>query len=252
MSDTLIIPSRFRGPPNSGNGGYVAGAIAERFPVRPDAHDDAAVEVTLRAPIPLDTPLEVQCSGESQLRLTLGEQLIAEAAPARLAPDVPAPPSFTAARDAREHSPALRAGLNHLIPGGIGFHPVCVCCGADVPEGEGLRVFAAPVPGFDGVAAAWRPHPAFADVHGLLPARMVWTALDCPGQFAYFAAGIRTGLLGRMTARVLRPVAVDADYVVIGWRQEVERKKHFAGTALFDADGALCAYARQTWIGRMD
>ncbi|HEX7035193.1 MAG TPA: hypothetical protein VF210_05435 [Pseudomonadales bacterium] len=252
MSDTLIVPSRFRGPPNSGNGGYVAGAVAERFPLRPGAPEDTAVEVTLRAPIPLDTPMRVECSDESHLRVLLGEQLIAEAAPARLAADVPAPPTFAAALAARAHSPALAHGLNPLIPGGTGFHPVCVCCGADVPEGEGLRVFAAPVPGFDGVAAAWRPHPAFADAEGLLPERMIWTALDCPGQFAYFAAGIRTGLLGRMTARVLRPVPVDADYVVIGWRQEIERRKHFAGTALFDADGVLCAYSRQTWIGRMD
>ena len=94
MSDTLIIPSRFRGPPNSGNGGYVAGAIAERFPVRPDAHDDAAVEVTLRAPIPLDTPLEVQCSGESQLRLTLGEQ----------------PPRHASHRTCRRHRLSPRPG----------------------------------------------------------------------------------------------------------------------------------------------
>lgn len=249
MTQSLTIPARFRGPPSSGNGGYVAGAVAEHFPRLTGA--DAAVEVTLRAPIPLDTPMQLDCSGESHLSLTLGDQLIAEAAPAYLSLDVPEPPSCSAALQARPGSPALDARVNPLIPGGTGFHPVCVCCGADVAEGEGLRVFAAPVPGFDGVAAAWRPHPAFGDAHGLLPERLVWTALDCPGQFAWLAAGIRTGLLGRMTARVLRPVPVDADYVVIGWRLEVERRKHFAGTALFDADGALCALSRQTWIGRM-
>jgi hypothetical protein len=250
MIEPMNVPARFRGPPSSGNGGYVAGAIAERFPLRSDAAQDAAVEVTLRAPIPLDMPMDLACSDENQLRLMQGEQLIAEARATRLPAEVPAPPSFGAAGAARQQSPALMVRLNPLLPGGTGFHPVCVCCGADVPEAEGLRVFAAPVPGFDGVAAAWQPHPAFADADGLLPERMIWTALDCPGQFAYFAAGIRTGLLGRMTARVLRPVPVDADYVVIGWRQEVERRKHFAGTALFDADGELCAYSRQTWIGR--
>jgi hypothetical protein len=252
MIEPVIVPSRFRGPPNSGNGGYVAGTVAERFPLRPDTSGEVAVEVTLRAPIPLDAPLLVECSEESHLRLTIDGQLIAEAAPTRLIIDIPTPPALAAAEAARPRSPALQARINDLIPNGTGFHPVCVCCGADVPEGEGLRVFAAPVPGFDGVAAAWHPHPAFADADGLLPERMIWTALDCPGQFAYLAAGIRTGLLGRMTARVLRPVPVDADYLVIGWRQEVERRKHFAGTALFDADANLCAYSRQTWIGRMD
>ena len=49
-----------------------------------------------------------------------------------------------------------------------------------------------------------------------------------------------------------KPLSADDDLVVIGWRQEIERRKHFAGTALFDGAGRLCALARQTWIGRMD
>lgn len=251
MIDTLSIAAQFRGPPSSGNGGYVGGSIAEQFPLIPDGPANA-IEVTLRAPIPLDVPLALLCRGEHRLELRLDDQLIAEAEPARLELEVPEPPTFATALAARDQSPALQPRLNSLIPGGTGFHPVCVCCGADVPEGTGLRVFAAPVPGFDGAAAAWRPHTAFDDGTGHLPQRMVWTALDCPGQFAYLAGGIRTGLLGRMTARVLQPVPVNGDYIVIGWRIGIERRKHFAGTALFDSAGALYAMARQTWIGRMD
>ena len=37
---------------------------------------------------------------------------------------------------------------------------------SDAPLGEGLHVYAGPVPGFDGVAAAWRPHAALADGDG--------------------------------------------------------------------------------------
>jgi hypothetical protein len=55
-----------------------------------------------------------------------------------------------------------------------------------------------------------------------------------------------------MAARMLKPVHAERDLVVIGWRLEIEGKKHFAGTALFDETGDLCAFARQTWIGRMD
>lgn len=252
MNETLTIPFQFRGPPASGNGGYVAGSIAERFPLSASAPADMAVQVTLRAPIPLDTPMQLRVAGEGRLSLELAETLIAEAEPVRLDLEVPAPPPWHEALAARDASPSFASGVNPLVPGGTGFHPVCACCGADVAKGQGLRVFAAPVPGFDGVAAAWRPHPAFAGDDGCLPQRLIWTALDCPGQFAYYAAGIRTGLLGRMTAKVLRPVPTDADYLVTGWRIGVERKKHFAGTALFDSDGALCAYAHQTWIGRMD
>lgn len=252
MQKTLVIPQQFRGPPDSGNGGYVAGAVAELFPFAPSAPADAALQVTLRTPIPLDTPLALTCTEENHLHLTRDEQLIVEAEPVRLTLDVPSPPDFAAARAARDQSPSLQLRLNALIPGGTGIHPVCVCCGADVAEGEGLHVFAAPVPGFRGMAAAWRPAPGLADNAGLLPERLVWTALDCPGQFAYLAEGVRTGFLGRMTARLLAPVAADADYVVIGWTLGVERRKHFAGTALFDSQGTLYAVAQQTWIGRME
>jgi hypothetical protein len=248
LTESLIIPARFRGPPNSGNGGYVAGAVAELFAAGPDE----AVEVTLRAPIPLDTPMRVERADDDHLRVVLGEVLIVEAARTPLELAVPAPPSFDSALAARPQSPSFYHGVNPLIPGGTGFHPICACCGADVPADEGLHVYAAPVPGFDGVAAAWRPHPHLIGADGLLPTAIVWTALDCPGQFAYMARGIRTGLLGRMTGRILQPVRGDGDLVIIGWCLEIEGRKHFAGTALFDGDGALCAYARQTWIGRMD
>ena len=39
---TMTIPHRFRGPPNSGNGGYVCGMLARNIA--------GAAEVTLRAP----------------------------------------------------------------------------------------------------------------------------------------------------------------------------------------------------------
>ena len=42
---TLTIPRRFRGPPNSGNGGYVCGMLVRQIA--------GAAEVTLRAPPPL-------------------------------------------------------------------------------------------------------------------------------------------------------------------------------------------------------
>lgn len=252
--ETITIPFRFRGPPNSGNGGYVAGALAEQFPARASesAPADAAIEVTLRAPIPLDTTMDLERIDDDHLRMTLGETLIAEAERTTLNLDVPSPPGFAEALAARNDSASFILGINSLIPGGTGFHPVCACCGADTAVGEGLQVFAAPVPGFDGVAAAWRPHAALADADGFLPPALVWTALDCPGQFAYLAAGIRTGLLGRMRAVIRQRVRAETDLRVIGWRQEVDGKKHFAGTALFDAAGALCAFSRQTWIGRMD
>ncbi|MEZ5559903.1 MAG: hypothetical protein R3E86_15330 [Pseudomonadales bacterium] len=251
MPEQLVIPARFRGPPNSGNGGYVAGAVADLF-ADPYAGPDAAIEVTLRAPIPLDTAMSVQRPDADSVRIVLEEQLIVEAQRTTLCMAVPQAPAFAAASAGRDASPSFYTGVNPLLPNGTGFHPICVCCGADVAPDQGLHVYAGPVTGFDGAAAAWRPHAAFADTDGNLPAPIIWTALDCPGQFAYMVSGIRTGLLGRMTGRVLRRVPADQDFVICGWRLEVEGRKHFAGTALFDQHGELCALARQTWIGRMD
>lgn len=251
MQETVVIPERYRGPPQSGNGGHVGGIVAGLFePAR--ENPDGAVEATLRAPIPLDTPLTVERAGADAGRLLRGEQRIVEARRTTLALPVPGTPSLDAARAARDSSPSFYRGVHPLVPGGTGFHPVCVCCGADVPADEELHVHAAPVPGFSGVAAAWRPPAALAARDGTLPEALVRTALDGPGQFAWLVDGMKTGLLGRMTARVLGSVPADRDYLVRGWRLENEGRKYFAGTALLDAEGTVHALARQTWIGRLD
>lgn len=252
MQRTITIDEKFRGPPESGNGGYVSGAVAEHLAAAYGDIGDSAIEVTLRAPTPLNKPLALRQSTEGVLQVMQGETLIAEAQQTTLNLPIPTPPDFSAALSARNESPSFAVGINPLVEGGTGFHPICFCCGTDVAQDAGLHVYAAPVPGFDGVAAAWRPADCFANPDGMLPEAVVWAALDCPGQFAFFAAGIRTGMLGRMTGRQLRPVKAEQDAVVIGWCIEVERAKHFAGTALFDQSGELCAYSKQVWIGRMD
>ena len=48
----LVIPSRFCGPPASGNGGYVCGRVA--------GYLDGPVTVTLRRPVPLAVPMTVE------------------------------------------------------------------------------------------------------------------------------------------------------------------------------------------------
>ena len=53
---TLTVPSRFNGPPSSGNGGWVAGALAATLPGQGVGE---AVTVTLRLPPPLAVPLQV-------------------------------------------------------------------------------------------------------------------------------------------------------------------------------------------------
>ena len=97
MQASIVIPTTFRGPPDSGIGGYVAGAIAECFSKEASAGPEAAIEVTLRAPTPLDRPMGVVHGESNTLQVILGETLIADAAVVEWSLEVPEPPSYSAA-----------------------------------------------------------------------------------------------------------------------------------------------------------
>jgi hypothetical protein len=246
---TISIPEKFRGPPSSANGGYATGVFGRLLSGGLEPGGDA-VEVTLRAPVPLDRALRVE-PRDGSLHVRDGETLIAEAKPSELELEVPEPASWERALAVRDRSPALKLAPHPWLGAErVGFHPICFCCGAELTADLGLRVFAAPVPGLTQVAAAWTCEPAFAGENGELSPEIVCTALDCPGQFAWLAEGTRTGLLGRLTVRIERPVRAGEPCVVIGWTLGNEGKKFYAGTALFDREGALCAYAKAVWIGR--
>ncbi len=244
--DTILIPEKFRGPPKSANGGYATGAFGQLL----DPGMQSAIEVTLRAPVPLDRELAYATAGDT-LAVRDGDTLVAEARRAELELEVPAPASWDRALSVREHSAALRLGKHPWLGDQrLGFHPICFCCGAELSAELGLRVFAAPVPELAQVAAAWVCEPAFAAPNGEVPPEIVCTALDCPGQFAWLAEGTRTGLLGRLTVRIERPIRAGERCVVTGWTLGNEGKKFYAGTALFDSSGALCASAKAVWIGK--
>jgi hypothetical protein len=247
---TISIPEKFRGPPKSANGGYATGAFAALLEPGFGSGQGDPVEVTLRAPVPLDRELAYALHGDV-LVVRDGETLIAEARRAELDLEVPAPASWERALSVRDRSAALIVGKHPWLgEKRVGFHPICFCCGAELTPELGLRVFAAPVPDLAQVAAAWIGEPAYAAPSGELPPEIVCTALDCPGQFAWLAEGTRTGLLGRLTVRIDRPVRAGEPCVVIGWTLGNEGKKFYAGTALFDASGALCACAKAVWIGK--
>ncbi len=231
----VVVERRHAGPPGMGHGGYVAGLLAERWPT--------GCEVTLRRPIPLDTSLRID---EAADRSTLSHDdvLLAEAVPAALDLDVPPPPHPDAARAAEARSPSRF--------GDAGVHPTCFGCGLARPDGDGLRIAAGPVAG-DGaedgqVAAVWRPAATGATEDGWADPRAVVAALDCPGAFAFIAAGERAGLLGRITVRLDAPVPADQEHVVTGWRIGTDGKKLLAGTALHALDGTLLAAARAVWF----
>lgn len=225
---TLTIASRFKGPPDSGNGGYVCGLIAATLRVD--------LRVRLVAPPPLDAPLELEPAGEGEWLLGGSAGPIARGIASKLELAVPDPPGYVQAVWASQHFAGFR---EHVFP-------ECFVCGPHRRRGDGLRIF----PGMldsGMVAAPWLPADSLDDGDGKVAAEFHWAALDCPGYFAV-SGGRRMMLLGEMQAHVDRKVRVGESCRVIGWRIGTEGRKHQAGTAIFDGDGELCARARATWI----
>lgn len=239
MSTTLVVPGRFNGPASSGNGGYVCGALAEH--VRHGAGE--AVEVSLRMPPPLDTPLTVADGA-----LTLDGATVAEA---RVVGS-PLDPV-----DAVE--PGVAAAAMLAFPG-LRHHPfpTCFVCGTDRAAGDGLRIFPGPVGSDRGhVASVWVPDPSVASpgssarAGGEEPDRcgpaVTWAALDCIGGWSEDLEG-RPYVLGRMTARADAAPAVGEPHVLVGRHLGSEGRKSFTASTMYDGDGRVVASARHTWI----
>lgn len=223
----LCVARRFHGPPDSGNGGYVAGLVAQ-------ALGGPGCTVTLLRPPPLERPLELRRTAEGAAMFD-GEQLIASAVPAELELEIPAPPRLEAARVAEE------AYVGHHRH----HYPSCFVCGPKREPGDGLAIYPGDVGGQ--VAATWTPGADLASANGNVRREFLWAALDCPGYWASEqAAGI--ALLGRMTASVHKDVPVSEALIVTGWPIAGEGRKHHVGTALHRPDGELVACARSTWI----
>ena len=229
----VTIPGQFNGPLHSGNGGYVAGLLAQEL----GGHEP--VTSTLRIPPPLDVPLSWEHDGSEVRLLTAGGAVVGSAAPGAFTHDVtPCPSPEDAA-----------AGLAHYP--GFEHHPFdhCFTCGTARDEGDGLRLFAGPVePSNPGLTAApWAPHEAFGDHDGTLDLPVAWAALDCPGGWAADFSR-NTMVLGRMTAQVNRRPQVGESYIAVGHLHAQEGRKFLTDTALYAADGELLGRAEQIWI----
>ena len=73
-TSTVVIARRHNGPPETANGGYACGLVAR--------HVDGPAHVSLRRPVPLATPLELERHDDGHVTLHDGDALIAEADPA--------------------------------------------------------------------------------------------------------------------------------------------------------------------------
>jgi len=229
LMTTVSIARRFCGPPNSANGGYFAGSVA--------ALASCTVTVRLLRPPPLDTQLEVTQVAEGTLELRSGSELVASTRPERITAPAIAPPAYLEAVEASRHCVGLRS---HPFP-------TCFVCGPQRARGDGLRIFPGPIGARAVVAAPWVADASLDGGDGKVHPGFMWAALDCPGWFAVLPDA-RVALLAELTAHVDRRVHTDERCIAVGWRIGGSGRKHEAGTALFDEDGELCAYARALWI----
>jgi hypothetical protein len=229
MSETVSIPNRFNGPLTSGHGGYSSGLIA-RFV-------EGQAVVTLRSPVPLDTPLEVNREDDGSVRVLEGETLVAEArSTPELALEVPEPVSVDEAHLAKSR---YRGKPDELFGR-------CFVCGRG--REDALGVFAGAVDGRELVASPWTPPEWTADGEGHVLPEFIWSVMDCPTYFAVYTDSLPLSFLGRMTARIDAPVAAGEEHVVISWPLEADGRKRHAGAAVLSSEGAPLAIARALMI----
>ncbi len=229
----LMIPRRFNGPANSGNGGYSCGvfAAAAGFPDLPRS------VVTLRLPPPLDTPLTVE-RGKEESRVLHGDAVIATVTPGvDQIHEVPPVPVETAEEC-------------HARYQGHTYHPfpTCFVCGLGRPGHDGLALMPGPLPGRPReVACTWRPDPSLANPDGALDPAFVWAALDCPSGWTDDLS-VRPRVLGRMSAQIHTLPSVGERYVITASSTEPEGRKIFSHSSLHTEDGTLLAVASAVWI----
>lgn len=282
----ISIPTRFCGPPDSGNGGYTCGLIANALGV-------TSLEVTLRAPIPMEHSLQIVPIGNGGAQLRWSDALIAEATPAPEWSSIVLPTgkvTFDAAIEAEKASAAF------------GDHPfpTCFVCGPRRATGDGLRIFpgklsfgqaaigksvsrklsggAVTGSAFGGsadlsvgdasdvkeeFAAPWIPAAEFADAAGNIRPEYIWAAMDCPTGFAAgfaanstaSAAGDSAGspsanklVTGRLAVSIEATVRAGEQCVLLSWPLAVDGRKHHAAGLLLGEDGSVRTRARATWI----
>jgi hypothetical protein len=223
---TVTIASRFCGPPGTGNGGYVSGVFAREI--------DGPAEITLRAPTPLDTPLDVSRDGDVIIYKN-GETLIAEARAGEPKIEAPKAPSFADAKDAETR---FIMHDHHIFPG-------CFVCGN--AREDGLRLFPGAHDG-DLIAAPWIPAPDLADKSGLVAPEFLWAALDCPSYFAQPIAGKKIALLGRITAAISKRPRIGEKLTIAAWPMGAEGRLYTGGSTIFRESGEPLAIARSLWI----
>ncbi len=230
--ETITIARRFRGPPDSANGGYACGLLGARMP--------GVARVRLQSPPPLEQELSIGRTPAGNLGMLRDEQIIAEAVADVVDETIPAPVGYEVAGDARSRF--------RWFDG----HPFATCfvCGPARHKADGLCIFPGPVADRSVVAAPWVPDANVCDRAGQVNTEVMWAALDCPSWFGLleFEPGASRALLGQLTARVVRRPRAAEECVAIGWSRGRDGRKLYGGAAVYTAAGELLGNSEAVWI----
>lgn len=230
----LTIPSRYCGPPDSGNGGFVAGLLS-RYRRGP-----AGTVVTLHMPPPLETSMTVdlESSTTGDAHLYDGDTLVASAREAEPFDALVPPVGFEVAELASAGYPGFS---RHPFPS-------CFVCGHERERGDGLRLFPGRLDdGTSRTACPWVPDDAALGSSGHVSEEIMWAALDCPGGWTTDIE-INARVLGRMSARI-RDVPKPGDRcVIMGRGLGSDGRKAYVATTVYASDGAVLAQALATWL----
>ncbi|MEM6641248.1 MAG: hypothetical protein AAF610_15270 [Pseudomonadota bacterium] len=231
INESVTLDARFCGPPDSGNGGVTVGHLARRI--------DGPAKVTLRAPPPLGVAMQLT-GDEKAVSLDCGAHRIGEA----VIEPLDATPFRTLDRIAVDIDRTRAAEASFA---GFTRHafPTCFVCGPERREGDGLRLFAAPLE--ERVTAAWCPAASLADEHGRIADVFLYAALDCPSYFALRDPQL-VALLGRMHAEVIDRPRPGDQLVVDAWALAREGRKRTTAVALRNESGDVLARAVNIWI----
>jgi hypothetical protein len=232
VAEAIVIPERFKGPPDSGNGGYTCGCVGVLV--------GNPATVSLRTPPPLERELPVERT-DGGVTVRDGHTVVAEGAPAQVEPQLPEPVGMEDARRASER------GYERWSEG----HPfrTCVVCGPDREPLDGFRIFPGEVEGREVFAAPWTPHESLASPGGLVRPECVWAALDCPtsAPVALFGEG-RPIVLARLAVSIEAPVRAGEPHVLMSWKLGVDGRKRRGAAALLGPGGVLLALSEALWI----
>jgi hypothetical protein len=231
----IVVPKRFCGPPQSGNGGYTCGLLAQALPLT------AAVECTIRKPIPIERSLRIETDSDRATLLD-NREIVVEAVATDFEVSLPQPIPFSEAHANTETSPAF---VNHPFP-------TCFVCGPERPDHDGLNIYpalASSQPGFANLySATWIPSAEFADDRGGVRSEFLWAAMDCP---TGFAAGFPyTGKLvtGRLAVNIQSQLRAGSHCVLQSWSLGEDGRKCHAAASLRTEEGVVIAIAKATWI----